>query len=100
MTAKPILVIALLAVSTPFPAQAGFFFEGLEPFSTRACDPVDRRYQDPEILPPGSGVIVGSPSRYNTGGTPPFRALPCASPRPGKAAPASPSGGGNWWRTK
>lgn len=103
------------AIQVPSPASAGFFFEGLEPFSTRACDPglttpgssaparIGSRFQDPVVQGPadqgptaGSGVapagIEGSPSAFNTGGRPRFQALPCPEPVSPGHRPRRPGG--------
>lgn len=76
------LTAALLVAAAP--SQAGFFFEGLTPFSIRACE--DRpQFAEPVVRAPGLAqppVIEGTPSALNDGGVPRFRALPCAPARP------------------
>lgn len=101
-------VLGVIQVSGP--ASAGFFFEGLEPFSTRACDPAltapgaapspgpGSRFQDPVVLGPegqsgaAPGVLEGSPSAFNTGGRPRFQAQPCPDPVTPGRRPRHPGG--------
>lgn len=56
-------------------AEAGFFFEGLQPFSYRAC-PDRPEYRDPIVASPPVAV-EGSPSAFNDGGVPRFQPQAC-----------------------
>lgn len=59
------------------PATAGIYFEGLEPFTTRHCDPADPSLSDPKILAPAPSDDKGSPGAHSLDGKLPFVAAPC-----------------------
>lgn len=79
--------LACLAVSLPGGAKADFFFEGLQPFSIRACVEA-QPYTDPVVAPTRGPVIIeGTPSAFNDGDVPRFYAFPCLDRQPkGKAS--------------
>lgn len=79
MILAPIRFAIFLATLAATPAQAGFHFEGLEPFSTRACNEAPMANPEPVIIPNGPRR-EGSPSAYNDGGIPRFSAPPCSIP--------------------
>lgn len=83
MILAPVRFLILLLTVSAGPAQAGFHFEGLEPFSTRACIEADQSYTDP-IVTPGYTIIEGSPSAFNDGGVPRFDAGACTTRSTGK----------------
>lgn len=71
---------ALSAATLAPPASAGIFFEGLEPFTTRHCDPSDPTLTDPKVLAPVPADDKGSPGAHSIEGKLPFAAPPCAAP--------------------
>lgn len=69
------LFAAVTALGTTDRADAGFFLEGLAPYSYQAC-PDRPEYGEPIVsIPPSS--VEGSPSAYNDGGIPRFRTQNC-----------------------
>ena len=77
-----ILICSLaLPGAAPLPAMADFFFEGLQPFSYRACIEIPA-YSEPQVaIPRGSASVEGTPSAFNDGGAARFQAFPCIDRR-------------------
>lgn len=68
---------ALLLGASILPAHAGVFFEGLEPFTTRHCDPQDPSLTDPKVMAPALSDDKASPGAHSLDGALPFAAPPC-----------------------
>ena len=52
MRKTSLLLLTGLGLFAALPAQAGFFLEGLAPYTVRYCDGADPALSDPRIAPP------------------------------------------------
>jgi len=81
---KTILATALLSAASLAPAHAGFFLEGIRPFSTSYCEGAKPSTHDPMIKAPAEAWKKTSPRASTMNGRPTWDALNCPD---GKVAP-------------
>lgn len=88
MQKASLIALSLGLCFTGSPSEARFLFEGLQPFSVRACADVTP-FSDPVVTRQGGpSSIEGTPSAFNDAGVPRFMTFPCSDTRIQGKAPA------------
>lgn len=86
MRIPSVVLLAGFGLLAAVPVQAGFFLEGLAPFTVRYCDGADPALSDPRIAPPPAIYDQTSPDATWLEGQPTHDSPNCS----GKGSTAAP----------